>query len=955
MADASISAALNDVRGAGGDVEYLFRQGISDDRWKDVVIYAVTPIVLIVLFSALISYTLRGYTSVTVAPGNSNPTCQGTFEKMSDPYPNAQGFCYNYSQCYKVASSKNESRNDHAFSVSDLTGMTDWEQFKIQNTAICRTIEDLVPVSLDDGSGVTLESLRQAVLEKYPDETTGVADICCINGFTTCYPVQLRLLANGFTTTAGMVREFNPFIVQHSPIGFAQNPDTPYLTFPVFDFGMKPWLLGDNDCTDQSGEVFDLAAGGLSDNVAGLAMAPLGLLTLLRNQAVVITLVTPPGEFDPATGLPTGCTYFSMTPNIGIIGDPEGSDMYQSGISFSSIGYSLNLYDIQREFFRKGDSNTSPYSRRISVIYSFNRSLAERAYRALSVDDSIELVTCLPIPAATTFGEARDMYGKSFLLSDRSNTYLTRNSLLVDPDIHLMVSPIMRAAGSSTELTDWYTNATDNRTITVVGATDNTGNTGNTGDALFSLKDMNGHFDESGTWVGGHVTSAENPNITPTSWKRQLPAFTPEAALAENLETVYQTLKTDLEQAGYDKVWEVGVYRGTFPKWGLDRAWNQNGFETRNYGIQAEGDCPDTYYPVSQNVCVGPNQIAVAIAVNHTLLGNSCYNTVAWYDSASVTSIGSTVSNDNPSPIDDKVIISAVSRSDYRCEAPSALLNGRIQFCTTGMHNEVLGSPPTVPILTMERMYCNPYVLVPTTALDADDSVTADDRLRGSPDNDYDRTDLGSLDSLTIPPGTVLRHSSKYPQYAAPQSIKTTSALPFRVFVFSKSSGPPPTVASCVDISDCQSATDGTDMASYTCVDNPEDGQTCPNDGTVAAREVTRKKDTQKYIRSRLLLNGNHKESYTTTGFVYLALSIMGIVATLIALMAGIFLNTKNDTPTVPRRWRYSSYFLYLIAAGLAVTALTLSILRLQTAEDQTQFDLYNGYNQYQAKIKRVK
>ncbi|MEO1776992.1 MAG: hypothetical protein AAFS07_18790, partial [Pseudomonadota bacterium] len=731
---------------------------------------------------------------------------------------------------------------------------------RVENLNLCRTIADFAPL-LGPGS----------------DVSDLASDACCMNGFATCYPLHALLRGAGLGTTAGMVREFSPFIVQRSPIGFAQNPDTPYLTFPVYDMGAGLWLDGDASCSTLPPGAYDLAAADLLNNPAGLALAPLGMLALTRQQALVVTLVTPPGHFD-ASGLPAGCTCFSLTPNLGIVGGKEGAQ-YQSGISFSSIGYAYNLYDLQREFHRLGDANTSPFSRRICVIYSYNRSLAERIRAALAPDPSLELITCLPAPAGTTFGRARGPYGQSFLLPDRTNKFLGNGTPLLDPENHLLVSPVLRAAGSSVALTQWYTDAASNRAITVLGVSDGA----RPGDADFTLDDMNGFFDGSGAWQPGRALG--NPNIEPTwSWKRQLPAFTPEAPYAAAVERVYQALRGQMEAAGYDRVWEVGVYRGSFPKWGEDRVWDQNGFETRNYGIQAQGDCPDTYYPVSENVCVGPNQVAVAVALNHTRLGNACYNTVAWYDAKSVSSIGKTVSNQLPSDLDPDVLVAAVSRSDYRCAAPAPLLDGRIQFCSTGTHRDILGVPPTVPLLCMERMYCNPYVLVPVADLAPGDAVTDADRARGDVDAPFDPADLGTIDSLDLPPGAVLRHARDYPHLAAPQSIKATSALPFRVFVFSKSSGgEPPAPDACVDVGPCQDAGDGTGAAAYTCAPNPDTGP-CANDGVVAAARNMARADRTNLVRAMVLLQGYDKEEYRTTGFVYLALSIMGLVAVGIAL-----------------------------------------------------------------------
>lgn len=893
-----------------------------------VVVNVIIPAVLIVLFLVLIILINRGYDFVGVGAGTGNPTCEGSYTEMANPYPSQKGFCLNQSDCILT---HNEDQTNKSVALKK------WTQTK--------NFQDL----MDGSKGICTNDFSDFAVN--PGTT---AELCCINGFTTCFTLQSQIQTLGLDTYLGFVRVFTPGIVQHSPIGFAQNPDTPYLTFPVPQFGVKPYLaLNDvssesEACTSDVTDMFDLESSGLDENVAGLALAPLGAVFLPLTSALVISITTPPGYFDSTTGLPTGCKYFSMTPNLGLVGDPEG-EMYQAGISFSSIGYAYNLYDIQRDLIANGATDTSPFSKKILVIYTANKTLAEQIN---SVATGYDLVTALPIPSGTTFGEGTDMYGQPLLDSSRSNSEIDESTSLVDTSRCMMVSPVMRVAGSSEEISAWYKQAEANETCTILGVV------GSGDGEEFTLSDLSGKFTTDG-WASD--TTGTNPNITPTfTYKRQLPAFTPEDPYTANVEAVYQTLRKDMEDSGFDTVHEIDIYRGTFAKWGEDTLWNQVGFLTRNYGIQAEGDCPDTYYPVSKAICVGPNQVAVAIAVNHTALGNSCYNTVAWYDTASVTSIGKTVSNDLPCTIDENVVISGVSRTDYRCSAPSPLLDGgRMQFCPTGTHKEVLGAPPSVPLLTMERMYCNPYVLVPTSVVLANGgSVDSDDYARGDPDADYDPTQLGTLDSTDIPPGTVLRRAYDYPQYAAPQSIRSSTALPFRVFVFSATKGTPAPPSSCVDVSTCQDITDGTEMGDYTCVANP-DQLSCPNDGVVATSEVMASKQKKNFIRAEIMLYGNHKEQYELTGVAYLSLSIVGLIAILIAFVTVIFLDPEKSFSlgsafSSASTGKKVSLASYVLAGILAVVAVVMAGVRWRRAQYEDQFSLSNASKQATAISNKV-
>ena len=883
-------------------------------NWKDGVIYALIPTLLLILFTVLTVYLTRGYDPVKTGSGRNPGSCQGVYESMSDPYPSTTGFCHNFSECWKLASSKTNQ---------DL----DWSAF-LSN--------------LDFGG---LNPVVGAVC----DASSGT---CCVHGYDACYQLQQSITLDGeFTSDIGVVREFTPWIVQHSPIGFAQNPDTPYFTFPTFAFGTQPYLMNQNQCTAAVSEknMFDLHTGGLDKNPAGLPLTTLGAMGLMPHQALVISITTPPGYFDPVTGLPSGCKYFSFTPYVGVLGEPFASQ-FQAGISFSSMGYSYNLYDVQRHLIQSGAVDTSPFSKKLLLIYTYNRAVAERLCQNVTRDgsSSFDLIACLPIPAGSTW-DVQDMYGQAILQPGRSNRHLTKKTALVDPTRTLMISPVLRAAGESDELTAWFKSTADNASAFVCGVSATSPDQYQDPTQYFRLGDMNGAFVD-GRWIDGSTIEANNPNVvTSHSWKRQLPAFTPEAPFAANLQAGFDALNAQMKAAGYDHVAEVGVFRGTFPKWGLSRTWNQNGFETQNFGIQAQGDCPDTYYPVSENVCVGPNQIAVAIAVNHTMLGNACYNTIAWYDTASVTSIGQTVSNTTPSDDDPNIIISAVSRSDFRCSAPVDMLRGRIQFAATGTHRDVLGSPPTVPLVTMERMYCNPYVLVKVSQLHPGDVVSDVDVARGRPDQPYDESHLGSLDDLDLPPGTVLRRAFDYPEIAAPQSIKTTSALPFRVFVFSRTTDFAPDV--CVQMDTCQSATDTTKTASFHCVANANPGQPCPDDGVVATANQMEKKQKEHFVKSLVLLDGNHKQNYITASVVYVALSVMGVIGVAIALIAGLSLSTRNTGElTIPQRWKTTSIVFYTLVGVLAAVDLILAIHRLHVTSNASQFDLYNAYTQAQAK-----
>ena len=876
--------------------------------WKDWLVYAILPVLLLIAGMVLTAHLTQGYDPVKVGRGTTPQSCQGVYDSLADPYPSTTGFCHNYSECWQLQSSKTNQEVDWSafFSGLDLGGLDPVAG------SVCR----------DDG-------------------------ICCVHGYDACYTLQEVFRASGaFQTDLGVAREFSPWIVQHSPIGFAQNPDTPYFTFPIYAFGTKPYLMGGNMCTTSDEELFDLQASGLDKNPAGLPLTTLGAMGLLPNQALVISLLTPPGSFDAATGLPTGCKYFSFTPYLGVVGDPY-EPYFQSGISFSSVGNAYNLYDIQRNLIANGAADTSPFSKRLILIYTHNRLLAEAIYATLAASDvSFDLITCLPIPAGQTWGSALDAFGEGLLKSDRTNQSLRSDIPVVDMDASLVISPVLRAAGDSDELATWFTNTANNSTAYVCGVTALDTSAFSDPSQFFTFDDFNGRF-KDGTWTGGWQDTPDNPNLGVLNWKLPLPAYTPEAPFASNMQAVIDALTAEFQDAGYDHLGEIGVFRGTFPKWGTDRLWGQVGFETQNYGIQAQGDCSDTYYPVSQNMCVGPNQVAVAVAVNHTALGNSCYNTIAWYDTTSVTAVGSTVSNTLPSDMDGYILLSGVSRTDFRCQAPIPMLEGRMQFAPTGTHRDNLGSPPTVPLVTMERMYCNPYVLVMTSQLHAGDVVTDEDRARGDPDGDYIGTDY-MFEDLDLPAGTVLRRAIDYPELAAPQSIKTTSALPFRVLLFSRTDALHPT--QCVDVSSCQALDDTTKVQTFTCTPSTDTSKPCPNDGVVASQAHMDVVQREQFARSMILLNGNHKQTYISGSIIFLSLAIGGFVAAILALLAGLTLSTRKQGDTIPPRWRRASVGLYVIVGVLALTDLVLAALRLSDVSQSSQFDLYNAYTQGQAK-----
>jgi hypothetical protein len=416
---------------------------------------------------------------------------------------------------------------------------------------------------------------------------------------------------------------------------------------------------------------------------AGVLFGTLGGVTMTARQAMVWIFTTPP----------PGAAFWSMTPYL--TASSRYRDIYPMDMPFHSMPDSVNNWDAAREL-----NVPDGMSKRIAVIFTCNRTLAERVRACLPLD--VEWATCLPIPCASTYGELYDAWDVPMLRGGASNPNVSATTRLADAqtDQFAMVfrcaaeAPTEVADGAGLSVADWYDATEHNQEGIVLGVELNAVERAVEPSDLFALCEQNGRFvlaDDGATYAW---TAPAIPTVglsARSSWKIPLPAHTNERdpgelgpdmrAASVALDEKILATQQEMYDAGFTRCVEVTMYHDT---WNAEYArrtsapFYNNGFWLNLHLVPGLGNSTaDTTYTASDSFCLGRGDVAVAFSFDHAALGNATYNNLSLYNMDSLQAIGHATASYNggggDEAFDASVLVKAASRTDYRCHLVGAL------------------------------------------------------------------------------------------------------------------------------------------------------------------------------------------------------------------------------------------------------------------------------------------
>jgi hypothetical protein len=306
------------------------------------------------------------------------------------------------------------------------------------------------------------------------------------------------------------------------------------------------------------------------------------------------------------------------------------------------------------------------------------------------------------------------------------------------------------------------------------------------------------------------------------------------------------------------------------------------------------GDCRDTYYPTSDAICLGENDVVVAIGVNHTTNNKSVYNNINIYDVSTMTSMGSVSNRSAGGDADSAYTVMAASKTDRRCAPPPPLATFGTIFVPVGSHSD-LYSPPLSPMCVMERRYLNPLVTI------GDKEINM---------NNYDMDDSKSRSELSQMDPTWF------------QSLYMTSCPPastpnFRVVVFSSCETIPPTQKT-----NASDDFDNDGNAKFTC-----GGGDDIKDGVDLANERAAMRDN-----ASLVVCGSSRNDKVAVG-QSLAIVETALAVSTVAASIGLVACMGTGQP------RTSSFCLASVAGATAVSAYMVNSRKLEI-DEMTAFDV---------------
>lgn len=547
--------------------------------------------------------------------------------------------------------------------------------------------------------------------------------ICCKGFLPVCVSLQYLLAQENYNVYTGETVVFSDTLCRFLPSCFANNNSSPYLLFPIPEFGLN--LFTNSATSNYNINVQDAN----TETVANIGFSSLGVTMLSKEQGIVIALNLPPLN---------SITYFSLTPYI-FSSSRMGSN-FSNGILFSSLTDPLNFYDILNILTTEQKNKWQTENITVLIVTTHNKNIATEFCNSiknininippsgfiskLSEEYNISYealekipILCVPIPAGSTFGTTKDPLGRPMLKDSKTNKYIDSSSPIFDyqHDTYLLLGRIVPNNENQDVFDTWKNEISSQSKSVVLGFEKDIEY------QAFKLSDQNGYFYKNdnnywdwttysenniGNWIGSNFKSQThfNTELTQndlTTYKNNLIEQFKKETQFDEFVTI-ETLQVPSPFSQYND-YIVDIYGNDLDK----TLWSQIGIELTQFNVATLGDCRDTVYPKSNNFCLGMNDLAVVISENYMVQNTTSnshilYNTLNLYDTQTVTSFGSLKGNNL-----NNIYSVGFSRADLTCmqNFNNTSLDS-IKFIPTGPHN-ILAASQDTPFISMNRTYLN--------------------------------------------------------------------------------------------------------------------------------------------------------------------------------------------------------------------------------------------------------
>lgn len=637
------------------------------------------------------------------------------FASLNNKYPQ---FKYNLSSC-----NKNSSCNVQ-YNITETAQPV--KDSYCKNMVSCN-LKDSDQFTYDSYDFDIVKSQQQTNLSNIGCFTINDIKICCKGFLPICASMQYLLNINDYNTYSGQTVLFSDTLCKFLPSCFANNNSSPYLLFPVPEFGTSLFTE-----TSEAKYNVDVVANDLI-TPTNVGFSTLGATVLSDKQAIVFALQLPPLKY---------ITYFSLTPYI--FSTSRMGSNFSNGILFSSITDPFNLFDIQNILTDQQKANWQDNPITILVISTHNKNIAEdfcnnikkpkfqsspsgfiseieKEYNISGAELENTPVICVPIPAGSTFGNTIDPLGRNMLKKYRTNKYINASSPIFDyqKDTFLLLGRIVPSDDYSDEFETWKNETASQSKSVVLGIEKDLPY------KAFKLSEQNGYFNKNkndewkwttykvGNWIG-------------SNFKKQI-SFTTNTDRTDLIE-YKNNIINELQNTGdFSEVYNVDTVQLPSPFYQYNDyiqsvasnqsmnnlLWSQIGIDMIQYNVATFGDCRDTIYPASGMFCLGMNDLAVVLSQNYMSYNDSkkdsniLYNTLNLYDTQTVTSFGS-LKGDGLG----KNYSIGFSRSDLSHLSDITSIDS-IEFIPSGPHN-ILAASEDTSFISMNRVYLN----VPTETID---------------------------------------------------------------------------------------------------------------------------------------------------------------------------------------------------------------------------------------------
>ena len=574
-----------------------------------------------------------------------------------------------------------------------------------------------------------IKSQQQTNLSNIGCFTVNDIKICCKGFLPVCASLQYLLNINDYNVYSGQSILFSDTLCKFLPSCFANNNSSPYLLFPVPDFGTSLFSK-----TSEAKYNVDVVANDLI-TPTNLGFSTLGATVLSDKQGVMVALQLPPFKY---------ISYFSLTPYI--FSTSRMGSNFSNGVLFTSITDPINLFDIQNILTDAQKAKWESSGITILVISTHNKNLAEdfcnnikspnfevsnefinqieKEYNISGEELENTPIICVPIPAGSTFGNTKDPLGRQMLKKYKTNEYITSSSPIFDyeKDTFLLLGRVVPSDEYSEEFDSWKNEVASQSKTVVLGIEKNLPYN------PFKLSDQNGYFTKNDKNVWKWTTYSENNigNWIGSNFKKQINFTT--GVNQDDLIVYKNKIVNQLEATGdFSQFYTINTVQLPSPFYQYNEyiekvtnngpmsemLWSQLGIDMIQFNVATFGDCRDTIYPASDAFCLGMNDLALVLSQNYMDYNNSekdsniLYNTLNLYDTQTVTSFGSLKGdglNQNYSV--------GFSRSDLtRLESLTSI--NSVEFIPTGPHN-ILAASQDTSFISMNRVYLN----VPTKTAD---------------------------------------------------------------------------------------------------------------------------------------------------------------------------------------------------------------------------------------------